>query len=142
LAAGAIVGIVLASLLAFALLGFGYWLRRTRRDRDDSGDGGDPYWERRFQELESVQSKAKLESTVQSPSDAEGTWRKHVCFSLPFSFLPDKVVDAESRITSSNYQSSRFQTLPNLFFLRQTFPSAQSVWSYQRNLPGKNSREG
>jgi hypothetical protein len=76
---GAIVGIVLGILLILTFLGFFVWTRKNRRDRDSEGDG-DPYWVRRFQELESVQSqsKARLESGPQSPSDNEGTWRRHV----------------------------------------------------------------
>lgn len=78
---GAIVGIILGVLLVLTLLGFFIWTRKNRKDRDSEGDG-DPYWERRFQELESVQSqsKARLESSTQSPSN-EGTWRRHVSLS-------------------------------------------------------------
>ena len=78
---GAIVGIILGILLILTLLGFFIWTRKNRKDRDSEGDG-DPYWERRFQELESVQSQSKvrLESSTQSPSN-EGTWRRHVSLS-------------------------------------------------------------
>lgn len=75
---GAIVGIVLAALLVVSLLGFFIWTRKNKKDRDAEGDS-DPYWERRFQQLESVQSQSKPRlDTVQSPDDDEGTWRRHV----------------------------------------------------------------
>jgi len=77
---GAIVGIILAVLLVLSLLGFFIWTRKNKRDRDTEVDG-DPYWERRFQALESVQSQSKPGlDTVQSPDDDEGTWRRHVSF--------------------------------------------------------------
>ena len=80
---GAIVGIVLAALLVLSLLGFFIWTRKNKKDRDAEGDG-DPYWERRFQQLESVQSQSKPRlDTVQSPDDDEGTWRRHVSHSHP-----------------------------------------------------------
>jgi len=81
---GAIVGIILAALLVLSLLGFFIWTRKNKKDRDAEGDG-DPYWERRFQQLESVQSQSKPRlDTVQSPDDDEGTWRRHVSHSHPF----------------------------------------------------------
>jgi hypothetical protein len=75
---GAIVGIVLAALLVLSLLGFFIWTRKNKKIRDAEGES-DPYWERRFQQLESVQlqSKPRLD-TVLSPDDDEGTWRRHV----------------------------------------------------------------
>jgi hypothetical protein len=80
---GAIVGIVLAALLVLSLLGFFIWTRKNKKDRDAEGDS-DPYWERRFQQLESVQSQSKPRlDTVQSPDDDEGTWRRHVGHSHP-----------------------------------------------------------
>jgi len=80
---GAIVGIILAALLVLSLLGFFIWTRKNKKDRDAEGDG-DPYWERRFQQLESVQSQSKPRlDTVQSPDDDEGTWRRHVSHSHP-----------------------------------------------------------
>lgn len=79
---GAIVGIVLAALLVLSLLGFFIRTRKNRKDRDTEGDG-DPYWERRFQELESVQSQSKPQlDTIQSPDDEEGTWRRHVSWTV------------------------------------------------------------
>ena len=78
---GAIVGIVLAALLVLSLLGFFIWTRKNRKNRDAEGDS-DPYWERRFQQLESVQSQSKPRlDTVLSPDDDEGTWRRHVSHS-------------------------------------------------------------
>jgi len=75
---GAIVGIVLAVLLVFSLLGFFIWTGKHKKDKEAEGYG-DPYWERRFQELESVQSQSKPRlDDVQSPDDTEGTWRRHV----------------------------------------------------------------
>jgi len=75
---GAIVGIALAVLLVFSLLGFFIWTRKHKKDKEAEGYG-DPYWERRFQELESVQSQSKPRlDDVQSPDDTEGTWRRHV----------------------------------------------------------------
>jgi len=75
---GAIVGIILAVLLVLSLLGFCMWTRKNKKHRDTEGDG-DPYWERRFQALESIQSQSKPGlDTVQSPDDDEGTWRRHV----------------------------------------------------------------
>jgi cobalamin biosynthesis Mg chelatase CobN len=78
---GAIVGIILAALLVLSLIGFFLWTRKHKKDRDSEGDG-DPYWERRFQQLESVQSQSKPRlDTVPSPDDDEGTWRRHVSHS-------------------------------------------------------------
>lgn len=75
---GAIVGIILAALLVLSLFGFCMWTRKNKKHRDGEGDG-DPYWERRFQALESIQSQSKPRlDTVQSPDDDEGTWRRHV----------------------------------------------------------------
>lgn len=75
---GAIVGIVLAALLIISLLGFFIWTRKHEKDRDSEG-AGDPYWERRFQELESVQSQSKPRlDNVQNPDDTQRTWRRHV----------------------------------------------------------------
>lgn len=55
------------------------WRWTRKRSLQDGEGSKDPYWERRFEELE---SRPKLELSRAelplSPSEAEGTWRKHV----------------------------------------------------------------
>jgi hypothetical protein len=85
LSTNAIAGIVSAVVIVFIFSILFLLKRRLARKRQSSEGDRDPYWERRFEELE---SRPKLESTLpSSPSDGEGTWRKHVsdlfsCFGL------------------------------------------------------------
>lgn len=137
---GAIVGIILGILLILTLLGFFIWTRKNRRDRDSEGDG-DPYWERRFQELESVQSqsKARLESSTQSPSN-EGTWRRHVSpLSCGGYILMDKLtLNLGSHHPVINRPASRLSQISSFFGQNQ---SQSSPPPSRLGLINESSRE-
>jgi hypothetical protein len=143
---GAIVGIILAALLVLSLLGFFVWTRKNKKDRDAEGNG-DPYWERRFQELESVQSQSKPRlDTIPSPNEEEGTWRRHVCD--PFFINENEYADDQLTLNLGSHHpviarpASRLSQISSFFGQSQQSQTHRSPQTNRLSLiPETQSRE-